>query len=152
MSELASNKSWRDELASLVEDAGIRYSGAVADGISVSTPSFSTQSEPVEPESFVDQVKGFGKAWGEIIIEFGKGCKDVAAQQTILTSDSYVVKKISGPCAEVLGRLSFLNEFLPEDRHPVHVWTILFSAFILSLAGTTVLPIINKVALYGEHF
>lgn len=83
----------------------------------------------------MDQVKGFGKAWGEIIVEFGKGCRDVAAQQNVVTADSYVIEKIRGYCVEVSSRLSFLNEFLPEDRYPVHVWPILFFVFILSLAG-----------------
>lgn len=156
MSELASRKSWQDELASLVEDTGIRYS---ADGgISISTPSFSSEAEPVEPESFVDQLKGFGKAWGEIIVEFGKGCKHVAAQQTMITSDSYLVKKIGGHCAQVLGRLSFLNELLPEDRHPLHVWPILFLVFILSLAALGVntkdvssAPLVKKVYIHPPN-
>ncbi|KAL8135979.1 uncharacterized protein LOC141713589 [Apium graveolens] len=150
MSELSTTKSWQDELASLVEDTGIRYSG---DGSSISTPSFKTEADQVEQESFVDQVKGFGKAWGEIIIEFGKGCKDVAAQQNIVTGDCYVVKKIRGHYVEVSGRLSFLNEFLPEDRHPAHVWPILFFVFILSLAALGVnTKDVNSVTLVKKVY
>lgn len=133
----AESKSWTDELASLVEDTGIRFSG-------VSAPEFSAkvfleeEEEEEEPaaaavESVKDQIKGFAKAWAEMVVELGRGCWDVA-QQTILTDDSYIVRKTKGPLAEVSEKLKFLNEFLPEDRDPVHVWPIIFFVFVLALA------------------
>lgn len=146
MAEFTGRKSWPEELASLVEDSGIRYSAAAGDAIGISTPAFdmkrsgfivggeSPLSELGESESFKDQVKGFAKAWGEIIVEFGRGCKDVV-QQSLLTEDSYVVQKMRGPWAKVSGRLRFLNEFLPEDRDPIHAWPVIFFVFILAVAG-----------------
>lgn len=123
--------SWRDELASLVEDTGITVNG---DPITVSAPEFSTKPAEEEAESLKDQIKGFAKAWGELVVELGRGCRDVV-QQTILTEDSYIVKKTRGPLAEVSEKLRFLNEFLPEDRDPVHVWPVIFFVFVLTLAG-----------------
>ncbi|KAL0283081.1 UNVERIFIED_CONTAM: hypothetical protein Sradi_7241000 [Sesamum radiatum] len=52
-----------------------------------------------------------------MVVELGRGCRDVL-QQTVLTEDSYIVKKTKGPLAEVSETLRFLNEFLPEDRDP----------------------------------
>ncbi|KAK3021350.1 hypothetical protein RJ639_045983 [Escallonia herrerae] len=138
MTEVTRTKTWREELASLVEDTGIRYTG---DAIgSLSPPAFEVKrSEFIvgeageqEPESFKDQVKGFAKAWGEIVVELGRGCRDVV-QQSLLTDDSYVVKKIRGPCTNVSCKLRLLNEYLPEDRDPLHAWPVIIFVFILAL-------------------
>lgn len=139
MDEVTRSKSWKEELASLVEDTGIRFTG---DAIGISTPAFETKKfefqspeyeSEVGSESLQDQIKGFAKAWGEIVVELGKGFKDVV-QQTLLTEDSYIVKKTRGPLTEVSERLRFLNEFLPEDRDPAHAWLVIFLVFILALS------------------
>ncbi|KAI5665333.1 hypothetical protein M9H77_24656 [Catharanthus roseus] len=139
MEEVRGSKSWREELASLVDDSGIRFTG---DAIGVSTPAFETKKfefrspehEPaVGSESLQDQIKGFAKAWGEMVLEFGKGCKDVV-QQTILTEDSYIVKKTRRPLSMASEKVRFLNEFLPEDRDPAHAWLVIFCVFILAFA------------------
>ncbi|XP_073062901.1 uncharacterized protein [Primulina eburnea] len=125
-------KSWRDDLASLVEDSGIRFPGE-----SVRAAAEEEEEEVAtagERESLKDQVKGFAEAWGEMVVELGRGLRDVV-RQTVLTEDSYAVKRIRGPLAEVSERLRFLNGFLPEDRHPLHVWAVFFFVFILALAG-----------------
>ncbi|XP_073062900.1 uncharacterized protein [Primulina eburnea] len=124
-------KSWRDDLASLVEDSGIRFPGE-----SVRAAAEEEEEEVAtagERESLKDQVKGFAEAWGEMVVELGRGLRDVV-RQTVLTEDSYAVKRIRGPLAEVSERLRFLNGFLPEDRHPLHVWAVFFFVFILALA------------------
>lgn len=140
MGEISGAKSWTEELASLVEDTGIIYSGD-----SISTPAFevkrsefnSGKTELVEPESFKDQLKGFAKAWGEIAVEFGRGCRDVV-QQTLLTEDSVIVQKSNWAYATVSGKLGFLNEYLPEDRDPVHAWPVVFFVFILALSALSI--------------
>ncbi|XP_051132307.1 uncharacterized protein LOC127252242 [Andrographis paniculata] len=125
------SKSWREELASLVEDTGIRFPG---DSIEVLGPEFLPKATvEEETESLKDQIKGFVKAWGEMVLELGRGCRDVV-QQTVLTDDSYIVKKTKEPLAQVSEKLRFLNEFLPEDRDPVHSWSIIFFVSILALA------------------
>nr|XP_024924055.2 uncharacterized protein LOC107403576 isoform X2 [Ziziphus jujuba var. spinosa] len=151
-SEVRGLDSWHDELASLVDDTGIRYAD---DPITVSTLSFEarTAAEYVsretarnddgsgqsvgEEESLKDQVKGFVIAWGEIVLEFGRGCRDIA-QQTLLTEESYIVRKLRNPCARASAKLRCLNEFLPEDRDPAHAWSVIFFVFVLALAAISV--------------
>ncbi|XP_060201607.1 uncharacterized protein LOC132630091 [Lycium barbarum] len=144
MADVAVAKSWRDELASLVEDSGIRFAG---DAVEICTPAFEekrsvyespgTEEVVAEPESFRDQFEGFVKAWGELLMELLRGCRDVV-QQSLLTEESYIVKKTKGPLGEVSRRLSVLNEFLPEDRDPVHAWPVIFFVFILTLSALSV--------------
>ncbi|CAK9154572.1 unnamed protein product [Ilex paraguariensis] len=160
MVEVAGSKSLREELASLVEDTGIQYIRGGAIGIS--TPAFETkrsdfeppESESVESESFKDQVKGFAKAWGEIIVELGRGCRDIL-QQSVLTEDSYIVKKFRGPFAQVSCNLKCLNEYLPEDRDPVHAWPVIFFVFIIAFAalnvhikGNSSVPLVKQVYIH----
>lgn len=139
--DVGRSKSWTEELASLVEDTGIRYTGDDHTFSSLSTPSFELKTmlegERVESESFKDQMKGFAKSWGEIAIELGKGCKDVVLQ-SVLTDDSYIVKKVREPCRAVAGKLSVLNEFLPEDRDPLHAWPVILSVFLITLSVLSV--------------
>lgn len=80
------------------------------------------------------QVAEFAKGAAEMSVEFGKGVRDVV-KQTVLREDSVIMKKLKGPCRKFLGTLSFLNEYLPEDRDPVHAWTVIACVSILTLAG-----------------
>ncbi|KAE8099535.1 hypothetical protein FH972_017511 [Carpinus fangiana] len=158
MAEMRGSATWRDELASLVEDTAIRYTG---EPIGDSTASFGTRrtgfvsgEESAGSESLKDQVKGFAMAWGEILMEFGRGCRDIV-QQSLLTEDSYIVRKLRRPCAEVSGRLKYLNEFLPEDRDPAQAWSVIFFVFILALAALNInsthdslIPPVKKVCIH----
>ncbi|KAA8516521.1 hypothetical protein F0562_016973 [Nyssa sinensis] len=162
MSEVRGSKTWADELASLVEDTGIRYNG---DEIGISTPVFeikrsetivgeSLEGQSPESESLTDQVKEFAKAWGELILELGKGCRDIV-QQNFATEDSYVVQKLRGPMAKVSSKLRFLNEYLPEDRDPVHAWPVIFFVFLLAFAALNVntkhdssVPLVKEVYIH----
>ncbi|KAL7136605.1 hypothetical protein ABFS83_10G040800 [Erythranthe nasuta] len=138
MEATAESNSWRDELASLVGDTGIRLNGdSIAGSAKPPSPSAEAADEEETAESLKDQIKGFAKAWGELAVELGRGCRDVV-RQTILTDDSYIVKKTKRPLAEVSEKLRFLNEFLPEDRDPVHVWPVIFFVFIVALAVLSV--------------
>ncbi|KAL2485260.1 alpha/beta-Hydrolases superfamily protein [Abeliophyllum distichum] len=141
MEVTSESNSWREELASLVGDPGIRFTDKA---IGVSAHEFMTKESvfespesesavAAESESLKDQMKGFATAWGEMLVELGRGCKDVV-QQTLLTEDSYIAKKTKGPLAEISEKVSFLNEFLPEDRYPVHAWPVIFFVFILAIA------------------
>lgn len=143
MAEVRGTNSWSEELASLVDDPGVRYSG---DPMEMSyTTSFevsrrseysaSAESEGSGGESLKDQAMGFLMAWCEIVMELGRGCRDIL-QQNLFNEDSYVVRNLGGPCAKVSKRLRFLNDFfLPEDRDPLQAWSVVFLVFILALAG-----------------
>lgn len=138
MTEVVVPKSWREELMSLVEDTGVRYT----DEITVPTPNLETKNLEIrkseeeigEPESLTDHVKGFAKAWGEIVLGLGKGCKDIVLQN-LLTDDSYVVRKFRGPVRDVSDRFRILNEYLPEDRDPVHSWLVILFVVLLASAA-----------------
>ncbi|XP_047316487.1 uncharacterized protein LOC124920118 [Impatiens glandulifera] len=152
MTEVARSTSWRDEIMSLVEeDSGVIFTD---ESMEISNPNLEAEisrftvglglgttnmldGESVETESFKDQVKGFARAWGEIVLELGKGVKDIV-QQTLLTDDSYVVLKLKKPIAKASSRLRFFNDYLPEDRDPVHSWSVIFCVFFLALAVLTV--------------
>lgn len=125
--EMESN-SWRDDLASLVEDTGIIFPG------DSTTPDL---AEEEEAETLKDQIKGFAAAWGELAVELGRGFRDVV-QQTILTDDSYIVKKSKAPLADLSHKFRFLNDSLPEDRDPLHVWLVILFVSMLALAGNTI--------------
>ncbi|KAM1050833.1 hypothetical protein ACFX2I_032405 [Malus domestica] len=136
MSKVRGSSSWRDELASLVSDSGIRFSAS--DPIEVSTASFeagfASGGELEQSESFKDQIKGFAIAWGEILVDLARGCKDIV-EQNVLTEDSYIVRKLRKPCAKAWAKLRYLNEFLPEDRDPAHAWPVILFVFILALTA-----------------
>ncbi|XP_057969676.1 uncharacterized protein LOC131158809 [Malania oleifera] len=142
MSEVAGSKSWREELASLVEDTGVRYAYTPSDAVlgastffvePRSSESGNDEGKSGESESLKDQVKEFAKAWGEMLVEVGKGCRDIV-QQSVLTEDSLIVRKLGGSWARVSGKLEFLNEYLPEDRDPAHAWSVIIFVFVLALA------------------
>ena len=83
-------------------------------------------------------MKGFVKPCREIVVELGKGYKDIV-QQNFLTEDSCVVQKLRGPVQKVSGRLSFLNGYLPEDRDPFHAWSVIIFVFLFAFAGNFML-------------
>lgn len=137
MGEIGGSESWREEFVNLVQETGIRFTSE-AQGLSSRSTSvpekFELRSTEVDSESLQDQIKGFAKAWGELVVEFGKGCRAVV-EQNLLTEDSYIVKNIRGPLAEISARMKILNEYLPEDRDPTFAWFVIFFVFILALAA-----------------
>lgn len=171
MADVARSGSWRDELASLVDD-GIRYNNNNNDNdsgdpfISAPTPSMDDPKQAThfnfdaylerreQEEDLKDQIKGFAKAWGELLLDLSRGCKDIVLQ-SLVAEDSYFVQNFGPPLAKVSSRLSFLNDFLPEDRDPLHAWPVIFFVFILALAVLNVnnahdnpAPIVKKMLLH----
>lgn len=127
--------TWRDELASLMEAPAIKYGGG--ESIVSPRPAKSVMDDQVEYESepLKDQVTGFLKSWGEMLLELGKGCKNIV-QQTVIDEESFIGHKLRGPADKVSRRLRFLNEYLPEDRDPVHAWPVILFVSIIALSGT----------------
>ncbi|KAF5747885.1 hypothetical protein HS088_TW05G00615 [Tripterygium wilfordii] len=143
------SSTWQDEMASLVEDNGIRRRyGYAVDPIEIPTPAFdagrsgfvesvSTEESP-EKETLRDQVTGFLTSWGEMLVDLGRGCRDIV-QQNLFTEDSFLVQKLSGPMEKVSCGIRYLNDsFLPEDRDPAHAWPVILFVFILALAALNV--------------
>lgn len=133
--------TWQEELASLVEETGVRYPTAAAAeddeprDLRKRIVGDGSEDGVMAEESFKDQVKGFLKATGEMMHELGKGCRDIVEQSLVGVEDSYVARKLRGPCEMVAVRLSFLNELLPEDRDPMRCWMVVVLVLLLSLSG-----------------
>ncbi|CAK7342958.1 unnamed protein product [Dovyalis caffra] len=154
--------TWQDELASLVDDSGIRYTGEPVDTMAAPPPIFTatrimeSESEMErETESLKEQVTGFLKSWGEMLVDFGKGCKDIVTQSNLVTEDSFIVQKFGKPMAKASARLKYLNEFLPEDRDPALAWPVIFFVFILALTAISVhstndslVPLVKKMLVH----
>ncbi|PSR89990.1 Lysophospholipase BODYGUARD 4 precursor [Actinidia chinensis var. chinensis] len=90
-----------------------------------------------EAVDWKDHAAEFAKGLVEMSVEFGRGCRDVV-KQSVLTKDSYVMRNFGEPCAKFCARLRFLNEYLPEDRDPVHAWSVIFSVLIVAIAALCV--------------
>lgn len=80
----------------------------------------------------------------EMTVEFGKGCRDIVKQSLVnedsfvvknLGRDSYIGKRLRGPCAKLFSKLSFFNEYLPEDKDPLHAWSVIFFVFLFAFLG-----------------
>lgn len=91
-----------------------------------------------EEEDWKYHAAEFAKGVAEMSVQFGRGVRDVV-RQSLLAKDSYFVRNFGGPCARACDRLSFLNDYLPEDRDPVHSWTVVFFVAVFAIAGMLVL-------------
>ncbi|XP_068310835.1 uncharacterized protein [Pyrus communis] len=97
--------------------------------------------EPVPPETLGGLVREFSKAAAEIAVEFGKGCRDIVRQSlgnrdSVLgrslgkVRESFLGKRMT----QLRGKLGIVNEYLPEDKNPIHAWSVIVSVTILALA------------------
>uniref|UniRef100_A0A7N0TAS4 AB hydrolase-1 domain-containing protein n=1 Tax=Kalanchoe fedtschenkoi TaxID=63787 RepID=A0A7N0TAS4_KALFE len=101
-----------------------------------------------------DNAAEFGKAAGELVVEFGKGVRDIV-KQSLVSDDSYVVRKVIPLVERVGNRLSFMNEYLPEDRDPWHSWLVILFVSVLAIAvlsasnrGGNYAPFVKKVRIH----
>ncbi|KAK7312539.1 hypothetical protein VNO77_36468 [Canavalia gladiata] len=78
---------------------------------------------------------------GEMTVEFGKGCRDIVKQSLVnedsyivrnLGRDSYIGKRVREPSAKLFAKLSFFNDYLPEDKDPLHAWSVIFFVSLLA--------------------
>ncbi|XP_011006948.1 PREDICTED: uncharacterized protein LOC105112796 isoform X2 [Populus euphratica] len=138
MVDMRGVNKWQDELSSLVENSGIQYTGEPI-GIMAASPPILASSRMMESEteteSLKEQVTGFLKSWGEMLVDLGKGCKDIVTQSNLVSEDSFIVQKLGKPMAKASGRLKYLNEFLPEDRDPAIAWPVIFFVLLLAIAA-----------------
>ncbi|CAM8964069.1 hypothetical protein QQ045_005679 [Rhodiola kirilowii] len=105
------------------DDGGRRGNGAAAGGGGAVGGGGDWKGHAVE----------FGKAVGELAVECGKGVRDIV-KQSLVTEDSYVVRKLSPHLEKVGRRLRFMNEYLPEDRDPYHSWLVILLVSVLTIA------------------
>ncbi|KAL0418175.1 UNVERIFIED_CONTAM: hypothetical protein Sradi_1231000 [Sesamum radiatum] len=152
MSEVNESAAWKGEFAGLLDEDvgkvnGHSYSYSAADG-----------GIPAAGESgdWRFQVAEFAKGAAEMSVEFGKGVRDVV-KQSVLREDSVIVRKFKGPCLKIMGKLRFLNEYLPEDRDPVHSWTVIACVWLVALAALivniteTTTPLVKKMKVHPTN-
>lgn len=87
-----------------------------------------------EAEDWKYHAAEFAKGVAEMSVEFGRGVRDVV-KQSLLTKDSYFMRNIGEPCVKFCERLRFLNEYLPEDRNPVHSWSVILFVAVVAIAA-----------------
>ncbi|KAM7264386.1 hypothetical protein ACFE04_002069 [Oxalis oulophora] len=142
--------TWHDDLTTLIDT-----------GIKVTSPKFvseevmMTSAAEEESESVGDQIRGFLKSWGEMLVELGRGCIAIVQQSDMLTDDSFIVQNLGKPLSKASKRLSFFNHYLPEDRDPMLAWPIVFSVFLVALLVLNVnskcdsmVPLVKKVRMH----
>ncbi|XP_050212748.1 uncharacterized protein LOC126664417 [Mercurialis annua] len=122
-----------DEYSTFAEGGGTRYSsngggkGYVVD----------------QEMGFHDQVKEFLKGAAELSVQFGKGCRDIVVQSfgrddSFLVKNfgrsSYIGKKFGCGYERICEKLKVFNEYLPEDKDPLHAWSVICLVFVLAFA------------------
>ncbi|KAJ7947774.1 Alpha/beta-Hydrolases superfamily protein [Quillaja saponaria] len=124
----------------------------------------SSEANVGESSGWRDHIVEFLKGVGEMTVELGKGCRDIV-KQSLGNQDSYIVRKfgrnsnfgkrIKGPCEKIIGKLSFVNEYLPEDKDPLHSWSVIFFVLVLAFAAlmisserATSTPLTKKVFIH----
>lgn len=99
-------------------------------------------NEPVPPETVGGLVREFSKAAAEMAVEFGKGCRDIV-RQSLGNRDSVLVRSfgkvrdsyLGKIVTRLRGKLRFINEYLPEDKEPLHAWSVIVFVSFLAFAG-----------------
>ncbi|KAJ8751535.1 hypothetical protein K2173_016769 [Erythroxylum novogranatense] len=114
--------------------------------------------------SVQDQVREFLKGAAEMSVQFAVGCKDVVVQ-SIGREDSFIVKnfgrrscigKIVGCASDRICRnLKMFNEYLPEDKDPLHTFLVICLVFFLALVVLSMTterensaPLMKKVSVH----
>ncbi|KAF7805556.1 Alpha/Beta hydrolase fold [Senna tora] len=107
----------------------------------------SAEGNAGETVRFKECITEFMKGAAEMAVELGKGCRDIVKQNLVnedsyiarkFGRDSYVAKRIRGPCEKLCGKLSFFNEYLPEDKDPLHAWSVIFFVSLIAFAAVYV--------------
>lgn len=76
----------------------------------------------------------FGKGLVEMSVEFGKAVRDVI-KQNVIKDNSFLVRKLGPPINKFSTHFMFLNDYLPEDRHPMHSCLVVFFVMFFAFAG-----------------
>uniref|UniRef100_A0A2P2MCW6 Hydrolase n=1 Tax=Rhizophora mucronata TaxID=61149 RepID=A0A2P2MCW6_RHIMU len=113
---------------------------------------------------FQDQVREFSMGAAELSVQFARGCRDIVVQtlgreDSFLVrnfgKDSYIGKRVGHACDRIYGNLKVLKEYLPEDKDPVHVLSVVCCVFVLAFAALSInterdesAPLVKKVLIH----
>ncbi|KAM0924233.1 hypothetical protein ACQ4PT_005008 [Festuca glaucescens] len=127
----ATTMTWHEELATLVGDAA---PAAAVNSAAGGRGWYGEEDEEGKPEEgWAQQAKGFAQSTAEMLRELGLGVWDVAAQSLAGAEDSELARRLRRPAAAAGKRLSFMNEYLPEDRDPVRCWAVVAAVAFVAL-------------------
>ncbi|GMH11249.1 hypothetical protein Nepgr_013090 [Nepenthes gracilis] len=148
MSETDERKTWQQELASLVD-----YTGTMSfDEVDNSNGSSAGAAANVR-----ETISEFSKGAVEMSVELVRSFVEIV-KQSLGDKNSFVVRKFGKPCGKICGKLRFLNDYLPEDRDPVHSWGVIFSVFVVAFlalsintAPSTSIPLMRKVYIHPPN-
>ncbi|XP_066348434.1 uncharacterized protein [Miscanthus floridulus] len=136
----AATMTWHEDLSTLVGDTGVRLPGAgghappAANVAAVGAGWYGEEEEGrAEEEGWVQQAKGFAESTAEMLRELGRGLWDVAAQSLAGAEDSELARRLRKRASATGKRLSFMNEYLPEERDPVRCWLIVAAVAFVTL-------------------
>ncbi|GAB2276795.1 hypothetical protein Dimus_011510 [Dionaea muscipula] len=138
-------KTWKQELATLVDytgtmtfdDGNCDGDGGSADGSAEKEALSWSEAMVVSAQGATETITEFAKGVGEMSVELVRSFLEVA-KQSLEDKDSFVARKVGKPCRRICERLSFLNEYLPEDRDPFHSWSVIVSVFLVAFLALSV--------------
>ncbi|KAL8136612.1 hypothetical protein V2J09_002613 [Rumex salicifolius] len=125
------HRNWKQEWASLVDSPGGMNFDDSGAGDRLSSQIL--EAEPAA-RNVREAIGEFARGLGEMSLELARSFADVV-KQSLGDEDSFVTRKVGKPCGRVLSKLRFLNEYLPEDRNPVHSWGVIFLVFFVAMAA-----------------
>ncbi|KAK3147576.1 hypothetical protein QOZ80_3BG0284080 [Eleusine coracana subsp. coracana] len=135
----ATTMTWHEELSTLV-DTGISLPGA---GVDAAPPAVNVgpvgagwygDEEGVKAEEgWAQQARGFAESTAEMLLELGRGLWDVGAQSLASAEDTELARRLRRQAAATGKRLSFMNEYLPEERDPVRCWVVVAAVAFVTL-------------------
>lgn len=137
----AATMTWHEDLATHVGNTGVRLPGAgghapaAANVAAAGAGWYGEEEEGRAEEGWAQQAKGFAESTAEMLRELGRGLWDVAAQSLAGAEDSEVARRLRKRAAATGKRLSFMNEYLPEERDPVRCWLTVGAVAFVSLLG-----------------
>ncbi|WOH02159.1 hypothetical protein DCAR_0521547 [Daucus carota subsp. sativus] len=115
------------------------------------------ESTPEYEDNWKFHAVEFAKGLVEMSVEFGKAVRDVI-KQNVIKENSLIVRKLGPPVDKICTKLMFLNEYLPEDRHPMHSWSVIFFVFFFTFAALymnsksdATSPLIKKLCIHPPN-
>ncbi|KAL6644870.1 hypothetical protein ACP70R_016478 [Stipagrostis hirtigluma subsp. patula] len=136
----AATMTWHEELATLVGDTGVPLPDAggaapapAANVAAVGAVWLGEEEERRTEEGWAQQARGFAESTAEMLLELGRGLWDVAGQCLAGAEDSELGRSLRRRVENTGKRLSFMNEYLPEERDPVRCWLVVAAVAFVTL-------------------
>jgi hypothetical protein len=137
----ATTMTWHEEMATLV-DTGVSLPGSGVDAApptanvaAVGAGWFGDEEGVKAEEGWAQQARGFAESTAEMLVELGRGLWDVGVQSLASAEDTELARRLRRQAEATGKRLSFMNEYLPEERDPVRCWVVVAAVAFVTLLG-----------------